>query len=386
MTRPKPKKIQILELRCVRGSGGGPEKTIYLTAKKIDSKRFQTHIVYIRAQDDLQFNLMRQNYLQKEDENIKYQELFEKHSFDRSLVHWLVDYCFRKQIDILHSHEYKTDVLAWLVRRRLPVQWVATYHLDYANSFKMRLYRKLDYWVLRKADSIFTVSASLLKILTQKKIPISIMENLPNGIDSEYFDPKAVSSDLKKELGIPSDHVLIGSVGRLAPQKNISLLLRAIQTLIVQGKKVSLILVGDGPSKKEAEEAVEEMEIKRWVHFLGFVSDVRPIYKALDLFVSSSDQEGMPNSILEAMAMAVPVVATKVGGNSEIIENEKEGFLSPAGSLEALIEIMIKLIEGPELRRKIGEAGRKKVEKNFSFIQRVKRLEEIYEKIVQRED
>lgn len=385
MTRPKPKKNQILELRCVRGSGGGPEKTIYLTAKKIDAARFQTHIVYIRAEDDPNFNLMRQNYLEAEKEGIKYQELFERHSFDLSLVSWLVDYCFRKQIDIVHSHEYKTDVLCWLIRRRIPVKWIATYHLDYADSFKLRLYQKLDYWVLRKADWLFTVSESLLKILSRQKIPPFLLENLPNGIDSDYFNPKKVASNLRKELGIFSEQILIGVVGRLTPQKNIPLLLRAIQTLIVQGKQVALVLVGDGPATDEVKKTVEQMEIKKWVHFLGFVSDVRSIYKDLDLFVSSSNQEGMPNSILEAMAMGVPVVATDVGGNAELIENGKEGFLTPAGSLDGLAQSMIKLIEEPLLRKKIAEAARRKIENNFSFEKRVKRLEQVYEQIAQRE-
>lgn len=380
----KNNKINILEMRCVRGSGGGPEKTIFLTAKKIDSGKFQTHIVYIRAEEDTGFNLMRQQYLNTSSPNWSYKEVFEQHSFDWGLIKWAMSYCYKNNIDIIHSHEYKTDVICRMIKKRYPIDWVATYHLDYADSLKLKIYRKLDLWSLKKADKVFTVSRSLLNLLKQAKVPEKKLEYLPNGIDADYFNPEIVESHIKEEMNLEPETALIGFVGRLSAQKNIPLLLRAIQGLIVQGKKLRLLIVGEGPLKNQVQHLIQEMELENWVHLLGFVEDLREVYKSLDMLVLSSNNEGMPNSILEAMAMNVPVVSTAVSGIEELIENEKEGLIVPCGNSDALTEAMLKLINDPDLRQRMALAGREKVKDKFAFQNRVHRLEEVYKELNER--
>ncbi len=378
------KKINILELRCVRGSGGGPEKTIFLTALKIDPTRFQTHIVYIRDEDDQGFNLMRQQYFESDNPNVFYKELYEKGSFDFSLVSWLKDYCFKKKIDIIHSHEYKTDVLAKLVYRNYPIAWLATYHLHYADSLKLKLYQYLDMRALKTANKVLTVSESLFNLLKKKKIPLSRLENMPNGIDTTYFDPQKTESTLQEELGVSKEKTLIGYVGRLSEQKNLPLLLKAFQRLIVQGKEVELVLVGEGELKEQIDQLIDKMELRKWVHLVGFVDDIRMIYKGLDLMVLSSNEEGMPNSILEAMAMEVPVVSTNVGGVNELIQSKENGLICPSKNLEALIASMVQLIDHPGLRNEYGKKSRNTIIEKFSFDKRVKRLEEVYKELYEK--
>lgn len=376
--------LQILELRCVKGSGGGPEKTIFLSAQKMDPARFKTHILYIREEDDPQFNMMRRQYFEKKSPSVVYREVFEKHRFDTGLITFIADYCFRNSIDLIHSHEYKTDVLARLVCRRIDVKWLASYHLDFADSFKLKLYRKLDYWALKKADKIIAVSRHLKEILKKRKISEGKIDVLPNGIDPGYFSSGPALPSLRETLKIPQNRKCIGFVGRFTPQKNLEMLITAFQNLIVLGQEVDLLLAGDGPEKEKLEALVERMEMEKFVHFTGFTQDVRPLYKVMDLFALSSNEEGMPNSILEAMAMEVPVVATRTGGIPEMIEPGKEGMLVPKGSADEMVKSMVKLLQDSNLQKDMGKRGRERVLKDFSFDARVKCLEKTYEELCQK--
>lgn len=374
--------IKILELRTVSGTGGGPEKTIFLTAQKMNPKRFETHICYSRNRNDPEFNWMKGvHHLRK---GIFYGEYVEKHPFDLGLLRHLLAYCRDQGIDVIHTHEYKTDVIAAWLKPRVPAKWVSTFHSANAGNLKLKFYQALAYRALKKADRVMTVSPHQKELLLEKGIPSAILTVLPNGVDTEMFAPTGNEENLRAEWGIPGDAVVLGFVGRLSKEKNIPLLLEAFSQVVQEHKKLFLILAGEGPERKNVEKLISELGLQEKARLVGFLENTVPFYSSIDLFVQSSDTEGMPNTVLEAMAMGLPVVATEVGGVGELIQNNEEGFLVPAGDAGRLAQSMIKLIESPTLREEMGKEGRAKVVQQFSFDARVKKLEELYEKLCQK--
>jgi glycosyltransferase involved in cell wall biosynthesis len=375
----RTKLIRILELRCVRGSGGGPEKTIFLTAKKINPDRFQTDIIYIRAKTDPEFNLMRKHFL---DPKVSYHEVVEHHPFDFSLVSEILRFCQANKIDLIHSHEYKTDVLAALVRRKWQGKWISTFHSECQGSLKLWFYQMLGYRALKKCDLVFAVSQELRGSLFKHGVSSAKIELLVNGIDTEAFKRNSSEMSFREKRQIPPSRTVIGFVGRLSKEKNIPLLLRVFKQLLDEGFNVETVLAGEGPEKEKLLSLVRQLEIHPRVHFLGFREDTREIYMNLDIFAQSSENEGMSNSILEAMAMELPVVATAVGGIPELIKHGQEGFLCQPGNEIGFCESLKLLASDPEKRKEMGRKGREKVLRHFSFQDRVRRLENFYERLV----
>lgn len=372
-------KIKILELRTVSGTGGGPEKTIFMTARKINPERFETHIIYTRNKKDPEFNWMKRRYVVEG--AYFYQDYVEKYPFDWNILKHLFSYCRNHKIDIVHSHEYKTDVMGALLKRKLPVKWVSTFHLAVYETLKLRLYQALAYRFLRKADLIMTVCSQQKDLLEQKKIDSNRIIVLPNGIDTEIFQPNDGSSRMREIWKIPNDQMVVGFMGRLNKQKNIPLLLEAFGEVLKQEPSIHLMIAGEGPLRGKLERQVAEKGFSQQVHFLGFLTDTVPFYEAIDIFAQASDIEGMPNAVLEAMALGKPVVATAVGGVPELIQDGEEGILVEKGSAEGLARAVLKLIQKAELRKRMGKKGREKVVNRFSFDARVRKLEEIYERL-----
>lgn len=375
-------KIKILELRTVSGTGGGPEKTIFMTAKKLDSSRFETHIIYTRNLQDPQFNWMKRHYALPE--GVHYEEYIEKHSYDPRLLKYLYQYCQRYRIDILHSHEYKTDVLCGLIRKKLAAKWVSTFHAAAFSSWKLKLYQYLAYRQLRKADRVFMVSPQQKTLLLHHRIPEGILCYLPNGVDTDVYCRSSVRNDFREKWGCQRETVVLGFMGRLCSEKNILLLLKAFGVVLKQEENLLLVLAGEGPERNKVGGWIKDLKQENKTRLLGFVEDTVPFYASLDVYIQSSTTEGMPNTILEAMAMELPVVATNVGGNGELIEDGSEGFLVASGDENALFQSMLKLVRDHKLRREMGKKGRDKVLRHFSFEGRVHQLEEHYERLCQR--
>ena len=164
----------------------------------------------------------------------------------------------------------------------------------------------------------------------------------------------------------------------MAPQKDIPNLLHAIPGVLAAVPEAHFILVGEGDLRAELETLAGELGIRPQVHFLGFRSDVVELLKTIDVFALSSQWEGLPVTILEAMAMGKPVVCTDVGGVSEVVVPDQTGLLVPPRSPETLARAIIHLLTNPVVARNIGRCGRERVETHFSVQVMVKKIEGLY--------
>ncbi len=209
--------------------------------------------------------------------------------------------------------------------------------------------------------------------------------SIPNGVNAETFRRRSEAAEARRLIGIPDDgRVLIGGVGRLAEAKGFDFLLEAVALLAGEPTGPSLALAGEGPLRGSLVDRADKLGIADRVHFLGFHRDVRPVFEALDVFVLSSESEAMPYAVLEAMAMGLPVVGTSVGGVPEIIVEGVTGSLVPSRDPQALAGALRPLLASPELRSRMGAAGRTRVVEHFDEKMTVRRTIEVYRQLASR--
>jgi len=207
---------------------------------------------------------------------------------------------------------------------------------------------------------------------------------IPSGIDTEYFSPessdtKEKASRLRDELDL-NDEITIGYVGRLFPAKGLTYLFSAMKRIQDSHPNVALLIVGDGAQRIELETIAKTLKIR--TIFAGWQRDVLPYYALMDVFVLPSLFEGLPNVILEAMAMKTAVVATNVGGNPDVVTDGENGFLVPAQDESELALALEKLVEDDDLRMKMAENNRRKVEEYFKWSKIVDRVEKVYREVI----
>ncbi|MDH3994606.1 MAG: glycosyltransferase, partial [Gammaproteobacteria bacterium] len=185
------------------------------------------------------------------------------------------------------------------------------------------------------------------------------------------------------------DSIVIGNVGRLEPVKDQLTLVRAFTELCLrrpQDTRLRLVLIGDGSLRHELESLIEQNDIQTRVWLAGSVENVPQLLQAMDVFVLPSLAEGISNTILEAMACGLPVVATRVGGNEELVVEGETGFLVSRADPGAMAETLLHYLEDDTLRDRHGAAARRRVEKNFSIHGMVNRYLEVYDELCRQQD
>jgi glycosyltransferase involved in cell wall biosynthesis len=204
---------------------------------------------------------------------------------------------------------------------------------------------------------------------------------IPNGVELGRFHPAPAGRErVRKELGIAGDAWLIGRVGRIAVEMNHALLVRAAAPLL--GDRTQLVIAGDGQLMPALTELVGSLGVARFVHLLGARRDVPEILNALDSFVLSSDTEGLPLVVLEAMATGLPVISTRIGGVPDVLDEGQTGFLVPAGDEQALRDRMAQLRADPAASRAVGDRARAAAIERFSAERMQRDYLELYARVL----
>jgi glycosyltransferase involved in cell wall biosynthesis len=209
-------------------------------------------------------------------------------------------------------------------------------------------------------------------------IPRNKTVTINNAIDLSSFDYNQNCSDLRKTFGIPDSHKIVGVVGRLEPQKGHIFFIQAAHEILSQCSNISFLIVGDGILKQKLVGMTKEFNQERKIYFTGIRKDIPQLLSIIDIYVMPSLWEGLPLALLEAMAMKKPIVATRVGGIQDVVEDGKDALLVPPGDSNALAEKVIFLLKRPELCLTLGTNAREKVEKKYNAELMVKEYEETY--------
>jgi glycosyltransferase involved in cell wall biosynthesis len=369
-------RIRVLELRSVCGPGGGPEKTILLGAARADRRRFSVTVCYIRDQRDPTFDIARR----AEHLGLDYVEIPERHSVDPSVLPAVCRLVRERGIDIIHAHEYKTDLLALLAARATGAVPLATMHGWTGHSFRERFfYYALDKRLLRAFPLTIAVSSEIRSELVRHNVPEERVRVVLNGIDHRAFRrDRSAEPRVRRELGVAPSDIVVGAVGRLEPQKRFDLLIRACAALRHRWPQLRLMIGGDGSQRGELQKLATSMLPGNACQLLGHRPDVANLHHAFNVFAQSSDYEGTPNSVLEAMAFETPLVATAAGGTAEIVEDGVHGLIVSCGDVDGLAAAMERTLVEPEATAQRVARARHRVETTSSFDERVAAVERIY--------
>ncbi len=292
------------------------------------------------------------------------------------------------KIDILHTHRYKENVLGGLVKSRCEIKGlIQTVHgvqegFSGIKHLKMMFYMNLNDNLTRKRFSKIIAVSHDIEMRLCEKFGKQKVVTIHNAVDASLINPSRPAEEIKRELGIGEGQTVIGSAGRLVPVKGYDVFLKAAKLILRKRPKTIFVIAGDGPLKEELCEMATSLGIGTNVIFTGFRDDVLDLVNAFDIFLVTSVHEGVPMSVLEAMAMRKTVVSTAVGGIMEIIEDNVSGLLADPGSPDALADHCLTVLEDRELRSNIGRNAERRIAQEFSTDRLRNRVLRLYEEIV----
>lgn len=372
------KQVRIMELRGTYKGGGGPDKTVLLSAAKHSQKDFFVLVTYLRDPNDHEFQIGAMADF--------YGVPYYVEVLDRSMMDWI---CIRElnrlirihKLEIIHVHDLKTTLLGVILKILNPkVKIMHTAHgwIIHTNTDKLKL--KIQYLLLKCYPLHIAVSKATRDLMLKSGIPGKNITVLYNSIDTSYWKKGRGVPSLRREYNIPDGSLVVGTVGRLSREKDLPTFFQVAKKILEKHPQTVFFIVGDGKADvvDELKELVNAMGLSDSIYFTGHRTDLLDIYTSFDLFLMTSLTEGLPNTVLEAMALEIPVVGTSVGGVPELVVDGDTGFLCSTGDVNELTRNTLRLIEDDRKREQVGRAARSRICNCFDFKRRLTVIEEIY--------
>ena len=364
---------------------GGPGKGIFQLLRYADPHRcsfllcnfFLGKIDFLRnSTDSFEFFEMARA------KGIEIKLLDQKNIIDPTLIGKAYRLIQREGINILETHSYKANILGSLLKLRYSIPWIAFAHGYTGGGLRLHLYNRIDQYCYQFADRVVVVSAQLKKLLLRRRVKEERIQLIHNAVDIEELKPLRVPAEVRGYFKAPASGHMVAVIGRLSPEKGQRTFLEALQMVVPQISSLRALIIGEGPDEKKLRALALELGIGEKVEFTGYRSDMPDIYGALDLVVIPSFSEGHPNVLLEAMACGVPVVSTDVGSVREAMG--ASGILVRPGEPAELATAILKILNNPDLGRKIRNAGLSEVKARFDPLRRAERLMALYEEVLDR--
>ncbi|MDE2027686.1 MAG: glycosyltransferase [Candidatus Omnitrophica bacterium] len=344
---------------------GGLEKMVIHLASACSEHDVKSDILCLKTEGVLAS--------QARQKNIEVNALNKNEGFSWRVIFRMAQMIRSGGYDLVHTHNFSPLIYGSIAARLAGVKCLNTRH----GSEPTGTYKLI--WDLNSrviAVSEYTRN-ELLKNNTISEGKVSVIYNAIPEAEFNFDSNAQPESSLRKQLGLVNAR-LIGIVGRLSPEKDHLTLFKAIKNIVSDSKDVCLFVVGDGDQRSCLEQYCVQHRLSDNIHFLGFRNDIPLILRSLDVFALSSLTEGVPLTILEAMASGVPVVATNVGGNSEIIENNVTGLLVPAGDPNAVEQALRRLLNDRDLAGRLGKLAHERVCERYSLNTMIEKYMEVY--------
>ena len=352
---------------------GGTESQLVMLLQRLDRKRFLPYLCCLRDSSWLQANQdLCRIYI------VGFHSFFSPRNY---LALWRFrTFLRRERIKILQSHFRDSNIIAALVGRAAQV----------ATLIATR--RNLGYWhnwlelglvrLLNPLATAFLVNSETIRRYVQnvERVPESRIKLIYNGVvlDPYCARDKQARGALRTGLGVPHEAPMVTLVGNLRAVKGIDMFLRAAATVLQRHTTVHFVIVGDGPERTSLQELAKELGIQDRVHLTGTRKDVPAVLLASDVGVLSSLSEGLSNAVIEYMAAGLPVVATAVGGNSELVEDGVTGYLVPPGDAGALAGALTQLLDNSDDMKRFGSKAAHKAHDLFDVDRCVATTEQYY--------
>ena len=375
-------RLRVLHLIDQLNPGGAEHFTIEVVAR-LDGGRYDRTLCATRTTADWWPADERARAIAGlEAAGVKFLQL--KRTSRTGLHHWLplVRHLRREKIQVLHAHMFGSSVWGTIIGRLAGVPVIIAH--EHGSPVKLDRNRAtLERWLLgRGVDAYIAVSEMDRKLLVDRGVPASRTRVLQNGIPAPTVDE---SRDVRAELGLPTDAPVVMSVGQLRPEKGHDVLLRAFAEAreLRGGEDLRLVIVGDGVEEERQvlRSLRAELGLEEWVTFAGLRSDVPELLRGADIAVNTSYREGSPLSVMEYLEAALPVVATRVGGVPDIIDDGITGVLVPPNDATAVATAITGLLADRERATEMGRRGREVRRERFDLDAVAQRLGELYDEL-----
>lgn len=285
----------------------------------------------------------------------------------------------KNNVKILHCHGFKADAIAIIASLINKCKVVSTPHgWSLEKDLKLRIYEQFDRFLFRFMDNILPLSPQLYSEIASKRRLANKTKLILNAIDITEID------SIDKPRRSDNSVFLIGYIGQLIERKNLFLLLKAIKLLSMKRKRFRLIVVGDGHLRSSLEEEVIRLGIDSYVRFYGFRRDALKLLKSLELLILPSLMEGIPRCVMEAMAAMVPVAASDMAGNKELISHGKTGLLFDPYNEDELVQRIIYIMDNKEDTALMVQKARKRIEEQYSNLRMFEEYTKIYDSLLNR--
>ena len=376
LAKPAP---VVLDARVVSGAGGGPDKTILNSPRFLEPLGYRMVCAYLHPPADPGFEVIRQKAARYAAPLVAVPD---RGPWDWKVVTDLLAVCKRERVAVWHGHDYKTNALGLLLKRLWPMRLVTTVHGWVHHTARTPLYYKLDQLCLPRYEKVICVSDDLFEACLACGVPAKSCVLLENAIDTDEYSRRRTVARAKAELGFLTNGLLVGAVGRLAGEKGFDVLIRAVKALVDRGLDVRLVIVGDGGERANLTRLAADLGLADRVILPGWQSDVRGHFEAMDVYALSSHREGLPNVLLEAMALEVPVVSTRVNGVPRLVQDGRSGFLVEPGNVDTLATALHSVLTNPGLQELFRTAARRTIEDRYSFPVRMRKLQRLYDELL----
>jgi L-malate glycosyltransferase len=369
------KKIKILHIIKSLGRGGA-EMLLPETLKLHDKNRFEFHYIYFLPWKNQMVGSIRSNggevICVAANNNLR---LMLK---TNDVVH----YVRKNNIQLIHAHLPWAGILARSVGKRTGVPILYTEHN------KQERYHFATRWMnlatLNDNNKIIAVSADVAESIYRHKPHVRpSISIILNGVNTDHFNREDFEGSLvRKQLGIPLDVPLIGTIAVFRFQKRLDLWMELASSILARNREAHFLIVGDGPLKETLLKKRQSLGLENRLHMPGLQTEVRPYLAAFNIYMMSSLFEGLPIALLEAMAMRCPIISTDAGGIKEVIRPAIDGLLCGVDEPQKLVDHACDLLSRRSLMTQLGDQARERVVKNFSMEKMVNELEELYVKSI----
>jgi glycosyltransferase involved in cell wall biosynthesis len=352
---------------------GGAERLVATLATRLDRTRFRTAVCVSRT-------MPKHSPLIDDLRAARVPILSLDRSSRRSLRAWwpLVRYLRRERVDILHSHMFGSSVWGAALATALRVPVLVAHEQGFTfDGQRLRPFLDREL-VARAADALVVVSDEDERTMRKvARVPPRKLRLVRNGV----VVPAPSGNDVRAELGIHADAEVVGAIAVLRPEKALDVLVEAAALLAREFPRLRVLIAGGGPEETRLRSLVRDRDLGGTVSLLGLRSDVPDVLAALDVVVLSSDREGTPLALMEAMGAGKPIVATRVGGVPDLVEDGVHGLLVPPRDPRALADAVARLLRDPRLRSRLGDRARERQRSEFDIHVVVQRVEALYEEL-----
>lgn len=357
------------------GEIGGAEELVLTLMKLLDREKYEPHLLCLCPGPFAEL---------AREQGFSSETIAMRHRLDISAVAPVREYMRCNNIDIVHTHGVRANLVVRLAARKEGLPVVTTVHsilrYDYDSAFKAVFARFLTVITNKNTDKFIAISGAVEKDIKRMGVLPEKIEVIHNGLDIAKFSQPREAREVKRELGLHPDKPVVTVVARLHPVKGHEYFLHAARKVLDTGLEAQFLIIGEGISRKKLKKLIEKLKLDGAVRMPGYYSPIEDIYGVSDVVCVPSVMEGLGMVVLEAMYFGVPVVASNTGGIPEIIEDRVDGLLVPPRNSQSLAYAIMRVLVDTDLAGQLTRRGREKV-RGFTLENMARKVEKIYQDV-----